>query len=221
MCEPMHSMIQFDDPNDKDDSDNDQSAQAGGHSFGRICGKLSQWSKKLGRWLHVSRLGFGHSETVGRLVGGNVIGWHYEEGKTLYEANWATRDVKVDGRLHVPHYDRDIAIQRATEYANMVSIGNLTTLRNFLEVSLRETDRPWYYMRMMHEYMLTSKGKRAMEHDLRQKFSLKSFDFDSFRSLQELQNATSRKSLTKLMLGYTRRRKLLIPAWADDGQLWQ
>jgi hypothetical protein len=212
MCEPSHSVIQFKDHDDDDDS---LSAQGGGFHRTTILGKLMGYAKKFKDWLHVSRMGLGHSETVGKILS-SVSRWNYDLVMTRYEGHWWNRQVKVDGGYCVPSYDQSYALQAATDYCRAVCTGNLSLLRQFLEASLTKTERPMAYLDAFR-MLLNEKGKASLEKDAKKKMkknlALLCRDFGQPESKQ-------RQQATNFLLGYTRKRHLLVPEWADDNNLW-
>src|SRR5436190_15067817 len=138
MCEPNHSIVQYPDQDD------------GGNPTERTLdllpkkeGWVSWMKKKIKNWFHFSKLGFGHSEATARL---SLIGAYHFPVDTKYEAQWWIRKVQRDGAYYGQAYDSEIALDCATEYAKLSSIGNLTLLRQFLEVSMRKSTRPESYV---------------------------------------------------------------------------
>jgi hypothetical protein len=204
MCEPTHSIVQF--PDQDDD----------GNPTGGLVDAIPletkgqdgfwQWMKKrIGSWFHFSRLGNGHSEALGLLT---VQARRRLPADTKYEATWWNRKVHLDGLFNGQQYDAQLALDCATTYAKAVSIGGLTQLRRFLATSMKKSERPWSYAETFVQ-MLKMEGYNAF-NKLVKKF---------FGSVK--QACTSKlDELIKLMLGFTRKRRFLVDAWADDGKLW-
>lgn len=198
MCEPKHSIVQY--PDDHDDD-------ASGQSYVKsILQGLGQWGKRIGNWFHLSKMGKGHSEAVGQVSKGSV--WQIWDTLTNYECFWWDRKVELDGMFR-GKIDKETALSSAKEYAKQVSIGSLTSLRRFLEASIKQTERPTLYLQRFHSSFLNQRGKKDFERRLR----VVDVSIDKAN--------LSKDALTKLMLGYTRRRGLLVPAWADDVSLWK
>lgn len=208
MCEPTHSIVQWNDPNDPDDDVGGLSAQAGQYPKRMLTGKLVKWARKIGKWMHMSRLGRGHSEAIGERSG--VAGYHFDEVFKLYEAEWWHRQVKPD--LHFPSAE---LLDCATQYAHTSSIGSLTQLRNFLEVSLRNTERRSGYLQRLRNDMLTEKGRHEFDTKCSKYFRIKKDRL----MIHKLSSANIDK-LVNFTLGFTRKRELLVPEWADDDALW-
>lgn len=214
MCEPTHSIVQYDDPNDKNDNDSDDgelSPQAKQYPQSQLTGRLSRWAKKVRNWFHVSKLGRGHSETIGERTGVSL--YSFDHVFSRYEAHWWNRTVVRDGGLH-----RDeVALTSAEDYAKLTSIGDLTQLRRFLEVSMQNTDRPESYIEAVWSSLLTSDGNRQFESDYNKYFKSKYTRYDlSVR----LQDSKKRLEIVKFVIGFTRKRSLLVPEWSDDAALW-
>ena len=200
MCEPSHSINQFDDQD--------------GPRAGMLKSHLQQpesWLKKIWKWLHFSRMGAGHSEAI-KATG-------YVEGHTIpditrYEVHWWNRKVKRDG-LYVgsEKAEADDALEAASEYANRVSIGSLQSLRRFLEVSIDKTPNPKQYVKAFRD-MLTADGLLQFEKRLQK------FGGVLYLANRDWAEEKLRKIIAATCCGFTRKRGLLIPEWADDTKLW-
>lgn len=184
------------------------SPQAGTHIIGQLLGELGKFSKKVRGWMHLSKMGSGHSETLS--ARSNQAMYRYHTTMSLYEAHWWDRKVTRDGG---PNFGEP-QFAAAKEYANMVSIGNLSQLRNFLEQSLSATDRREPYVGRFYENFLNSTGRAEFAAKFKELFKVSRFS--SFSSLTNIKT----ESLTKFMVGFTRKRKLIVPEWADDDKLW-
>jgi hypothetical protein len=203
LCEPTHSIVQFP---DQDDNQNPTGPLVEAIPLETKDGGMWQWlRKKIGSWFHFSRLGFGHSESVGQL---SLSARMRLPADSKYEALWWNRCVRLDGLFNGPHYDAKPALECAETYAKAVSIGGLTQLRRFLETSMRKSERPWNYADAFVQ-MLKKEGCDAFNK------MVKKF-FDNVRKAC----ASNLDSLIKLMLGLTRKRKLLVDVWSDDTKLW-
>ena len=165
MCEPKHSIVQYPDNNDDDQSSGMPTEQ-------RISG-WGEWLRKIGRWLHLSKMGNGHSEAIKAtgLVGD--VKFSREElflpKPTYYEVEWWERKLLLDGpfrgsferigrnaldRSYMAFDERAAELRRALQqeskdaaqqYANAVSIGNMTTFRRFFTTSIAKSAEPRKY----------------------------------------------------------------------------
>ena len=244
MCEPSHSIIQYDPPErDNDDFDGGMSAQSGQYVRDGLLAGLGQWAKKVKGWMHLSMLGKGHSETIGERSNGLMF--RYDNVLRLYEAHWWNRAVVKDGAMSNGRYVNHVTtsqlqLDAATNYANLVSIGDLGQLRRFLEQSLAKTDKSQAYLCMFRDGFLNVDGRTQFDKDVKDVLKveprvLMSTNFanplqvgvlNGMRS--EIGNRDNSKksrplsldSITKFILGFTRKRKLIVPEWADDASLW-
>jgi len=220
MCEPCHSIVQYPDHDDDDRSSGTPTEQ-------RIS-KLGQWLRKFGQWLHLSKMGNGHSEAVAKTSLQTEL---FLPTPTLYEVNWWERKMHIDGAFRggfnrigrnamarqsewsdqykeVREMLRKEAFDAAQHYANAVSIGNMTTFRRFLTVSLQKSDQPTKYVEHF-TLMLNRTGRDSLCQ------RIKEFTMRCGRV-----SKTNVDRVTKLLLGFTRKRELLISEWADDKSLW-
>jgi hypothetical protein len=209
VCEPSHSVVQF---RDNDDDDQNLSAQGGSYKRAMLTTKLRDFAKRVKSWFHVSRLGYGHSEAVGNVLS-TVSLWDMDSILTRYEGHWWNRTVVFDGWFRGPSFDKEFALEAATEYCHNVCTGNLSLLRQFLKTSLQKTKRHDGYADAFR-LMLNEKGKRQFEWDVKKKLK------KSVREVFSSPDPALRAASTNLVLGYTRKRHLLIPEWADDNTLW-
>ena len=201
MCEPSHSIVQFPDEDDR------------GPTGGLIDalpqeGFWERMKKRIGNWFHLSKMGRGHSETLGHLT---LPGRRLLPPDTKYEAHWWERTVVLDGRFNGIEFDKAWALECANEYAHQVSIGSMHQLRQYLEVSMRKSYRPSSYLTAFTQ-MLNAKGRDAFQ------VKIKHLPFIHQRAFYEdyhIQDGFVDKAI-KVMLGFTRKRELLVPEWADD-----
>lgn len=200
MCEPYHSINQFEDQGPT-------SAR-----LDTILGPLRNLGKRIRSWLHLSAAGAGHSEGMAKLLNRSDLS-HYG---TKYETAWWNRKTKIDG-YYFGDLDHQDALIAAEQYAMSSSIGNIQILRRFLEPTLRITDRgPGYYC--VFRDMLTLKGREELERKTKLiggKAMVTEMSAYSWRSGMFLS-----PQLIKAMIGLTRKRSLLVPEWADDDKLW-
>lgn len=202
MCEPTHSIVQFptqDEQGNPTESRLEASIQAI---------KFSGIKKdKIGNWVHFSKLGYGHTESMATM---NPESRGMLPPETRYETEWWVRTTKRDGFFNGPLFDKEEALKCAAAYANRVSIGNLTLLRRFLEVTIRKTlHNPSFYVHAFHG-MLNSKGKDEFDKKI-----------DKVIPTWKKTIKTDVDLVIKLILGFTRKRELLVPEWADDKELWR
>lgn len=203
MCEPNHSVIQCEDPNDGDD---DGLTAQGGYSTGRLTSGLTKWTKKIKKWLHLSMMGSGHSETIGAR---NLVPMHhYHRVFSLYEGHWWDRTFCRDGGL----YGSSEQFECARDYSHQVCMGDLTQLRRFLETSFSNTDRLWMYVLRFRENFLNADGRKAFDKKFKSAFRCPFSD----RALYQV----DKQRFAKFALGFTRKRHLLVPEWADDDRIW-
>ncbi len=224
MCQPAHSIIQFDPP---DDDDQDHGGNASSGRIMSALGKAGKWLKKIGNMFHLSTMGQGHHGALGEIDGFKDTFILPE--RTYFEAHWWNREVKIDGffngRRSAPLYingesanvelrelEKVEALKNSKLYADAVSIGSLHALRQFLEVSLDKTEDPNLYVLAMRR-ILNRKGLVAYEQRLKQIPHIQEINYNKFAF-------DLRESIKGLLLGFTRKRHLLIPEWADDTKLW-
>lgn len=212
MCEPTHSINQFPD-HDNDGNPTASRIDAMPPPLGTADDIWAATRRKIGSWFHFSVMGFGHSEAMATL---SAAAWNYLPPVTRYEAMWWNRTVKLDGTYYGPEFDRAYALDGAKQYAHTLSIGNLTKLRQFLTTSMKRSDRPYYYIEAFKQ-MLTARGRDEFQAKLKRIFKLK--NLSSLFSLgDDIRNNLD--GTIKTVLGFTRKRLLLVPEWADDSTLW-
>jgi len=210
MCEPAHSIVQY--PTNFDDSDLPFGGQMDTESRVKILlGKVGTWATKIGKWFHVSKLGSGHSAALG--MGYKEL--RYLPQSTDYEGFWWRRDFKVDG------WNKEVDIEvyeAAKHYHNLVCMGSIKTFRRFFETSLQQTNRINLYVDCFLEYVLTKKGRDAWMT------KMKSIIFGTSKvstSSPSLNLPVNQEKLIKITMGYTRKRNLFVPEWADDHNFWK
>ncbi len=208
MCEPHQSIIQFPENPPGDDRFDPPPTSS---LFGRVSGAIAEWGRRVGDFFHLSKMGMGHHE-----------GWRHFTGyfripdSTLYEAHWATREFVVDGWYSSSVADRQgEAYAAAHEYAKAISLGDLAAFRRFFEVSIARSKTPMLYVERAFD-MFNARGKDALLAKAKAVFG-RSFTPSAHSGLWLPELI---KPATKMILGLTRHRELLIPAWADDTQIW-
>lgn len=212
MCEPYHSVVQVED----DDGPQGPVANGGGW-FGQVYGEalrsINGFGKRIGRFFHVSRMGAGHSGAIKS----QGIGACREHHLIRYETAWWERQVRFDNSpWHLDDWAKQEALDAATKYSNLVSIGSVQTVRRFLEVSLAQTSSLGMYL---HRYrlMFNKQGVRQVDNALRQFGMGRSGKFKFVNSLDRIENG---QSALNALVGLTRQRRLLVPVWSDDKSLW-
>lgn len=244
MCEPNHSILQYEDPDDKRDDDSDGNEGFGGPTAQTaretFLGRLGKWLRKFGRYQHLSVMGKGHTEAqndVSPFAQSYILGDHAK-----FETAWWNRIVTVDtsseymkrmayarsesGRITTEPYTA------ATQYAEAVCIGNIGLLRRFLEASMESSDRPLSYFAKFTE-MLDRAGRVQLEaktnmffgrNAYRSMFDIgtnQGFGIGSTGKAVMKRLGITTEQVTKLMLGFTRKRSLLVPVWADHELSWR
>lgn len=209
MCEPYHSIIQYDPNRDDDDDDFGGSSQPTYTKSG-LLSSLGSWAKKVRGWFHASKIGSGHTGVLEARTG--LMNREIRKHFALFETAWWNRSTKWDygGQILLPH-EKEERNAAAAEYSQITVTGDLTKLRNFLELSFKKTDHPGSYALMFLE-MLNAEGRDIVNKKHRQYFGTDVGGLNSSRINPE--------SLAKFLVGFTRKRNLLIPEWADDTKLW-
>lgn len=237
MCEPFQSIVQY--PNQDDDQNpTGNLIDAAAQNLKKSSGGMLGWIKKIFGFTHFSRFGAGHS--------GATPFNTYQQARlpepTSYETMWWNRKVHADGEYSGVVHDKRLALEAATEYANRTSIGNLSTLRGFLEASMKNSERPEGYLVRFYNQLLNVKGQSEMQSKLQRFFGM---DTDNMRMLlSDWSSSLSRSAMSELLIaqqhkngmnftkldlinrllnmsmGLTRKRDLLVPEWADDAKLW-
>jgi len=169
----------------------------------------------VGRHLHYAKMGNGHSETIGRIAPGARRRLPED---TKYESAWWNREVKLDGPFHGDAFDKEDALESCRIYANRSCLGHIQKLRQFLEATVKSTERPGaYFERAQH--MLTRAGWLEFEKKLSYIFTSKSASLDTVYYNHAGKNQYVDPVL-KALLGLTRKRQLLVPEWSDVPELW-
>ena len=213
MCEPYHSVVQY--PSDFDDSN----LPFGGNMDKRArlqsaLGKAFSWTKKIGKWFHLSRFGAGHSGAT-RESGRASL---YLPRATLYEGQWWHRQFKLDG-----WYGRGLdplALEAAEKYHKSSVMGNMSLFRRFLETSMVKTNHPQgaaVYVETMLDYVFTKEGANKLLEKFRRVFG-KNVTFA--RVMNQRSHEQEVEKGIKIVMGFSRKRKLFLPHFSDDDSLW-
>lgn len=209
MCEPYHSTIQW------DVSDGIQSMiQAAVEQGSRNALKLVSITDmiepgvKVGAYLHYSAAGAGHS-LAAKL---STLKSNFLQVRNDFETEWWNRSVKIDT---FRHGDETAALDAATIFANRKCIGDLNKFRSFLTRSLTQTENPATYVNAFVR-MLNGDGQVELERRAKYIIGKKAGWFDGHNLTQVM----SPVSLANFLCGFTKKRSLLVPEWADDDAIW-
>jgi len=202
MCEPFHSTVQY-------HIDDDPTSQGGGSTESRLqwgLGKIYDWGKRIRSWFHFSSLGSGHTESIQWARTKEL----YLPREARYECAWWNRQVVFDtGKIHG---DTSDALDAAREYSNVVCIGNIQKFRRFFEVSIDNTKQHREYFALFLDRMLTYEGRDKAYAEMQRCFG-------KYFKISTMSNSLV-QPIKKLLLGYTRKRSLLVPEWSDCPELW-
>lgn len=211
MCEPAHSIVQYPD-HDVDDDAPFSGQLTMGQRLNSALGKAVSWGKKIRKWFHFSKLGAGHSDAIELSGHASLILPEH----TRYEGLWWDREFIIDGPYHGVSIDKRAAIECAEQYHKNVVMGNMSTFRRFLEKSLQKTDRYGSYVIRLSENVLTKKATDEMHKKLKRVLGTVSFGSWGSTSLKPEKKGIA----TDIIMGFTRKRELFLPHWADDDKLW-
>ena len=255
MCEPAHSIVQYKDPNDwKDDDsgDNDSRGESAQSIKSSYAGQFKKWLKKFGTFCHLSTMGKGHSGAIHAKDASLFTRQYMEPDHAKFETIWWQRNLVIDthssymrqmicGKHDMPS-DGILPVEAAREYADAVCIGSVSTLRRFLEASMRNTDKPMAYAEKFVKCILAKRDRkvqakfRSIDQNLFKLIMDNSWDYNVHQTVSDEgiltvhQRIPFRKrrsvvkfpleSLIKVVLGLSRRRDILVPTWADNSKLW-
>lgn len=212
MCEPYHSVVQY--PSDFDDSD----LPFGGNMDKKArlqsaLGKAFSWTKKIGNWFHFSRFGAGHSGATMETARSSL----YLPTPLLYEGEWWHRQFKFDGWCKKVD---PLALEAAEKYHKTSVLGNMSLFRRFLETSMVKTNHPQgaaVYVETMLEYVFTAEGANKLLEKFRRVFG-RSATFNHVMNQRSHERAVEKG--IKIVMGFSRKRELFLPHFADDDSLW-
>jgi hypothetical protein len=159
-------------------------------------------------YYHFAKFGFGHSESLNKVLNNQQL-----PNVLQYETAWWNRSHQFDSYLF--RFDRDMrrcygvhndnpAFVASEIYANRACIGDLPTLRRFLEAALAKT-HAWNSFYNAFTEMLSDKGRSHLVR-CHKKYNISNYQHPR---------------LINLMIGLTRKREMLVTEWADDDKLWQ
>lgn len=197
MCEPYHSVVQFEDRGPGDPTSG---------RLDMVLGPVKNLGRKVWDWFHLSKAGAGHSEALMKAL----ASLHLVPNNTKYEIAWWNRVVKIDGYYH-GDMDNHRALIACEKYADASSIGDIQIFRRWFESTLRASDRGYIYIEMFRS-MLSHEGRLTLEGKMK-KIDPR-FDgggYGPYHLPQPMINA---------MVGLTRKRNLLAPEWSDNDKLW-
>jgi hypothetical protein len=220
MCEPAHSIVQYNCQDDHNDDDFQKPFSSQMDQESRIkaaLGKVLGLGRRISHWLHFSKLGNGHSGVVDNKLSPQLTEFGHADlilpRDTKYENNWWDRKVVFDGRFNGPLSDREPALTAATIYAECSCLGNMSLFRRFLEQSIKNSERFAHrYVERFIEGMLTVDGRIEFTNQLKQVGRGKLFDL--------FKNPNTKDAALAKLMKMTRQRKLLLPHWADNNTLW-
>lgn len=217
MCEPFGSIVQY--------PEHDDHGTPVAEAIKRVIvepqniilppsGIVIPHGSSIGRHLHFARLGKGHSETQTAVFGRNT-NLHLLPADTKYEASWWNRKFRTDGRYNGVAFEAADAFESAQEYANRIALGHIRKLRNFLEISILNTDVPYlYFDRSKH--LLNSKAWLDFEKKI-------SYALGKGASILDIRgglDADLKRQVISALIGLLRNRKNVVPEWADVSSLW-
>jgi len=210
MCEPAHSIVQY-----PTDFDSPVSSQLDKKSLlAAALGKGFGWAKKVGEYFHLSKFGAGHHENTGSLSYRSSI---YLPDPVLWEGLWWKREFKFDGLVGWNSSSIPGSKTAAQEYHNSSAMGNMSLFRRFLETSMRKSSCPYVYVETMLENVLTSEGVNKLLEKFRRVFGQSTspaYVMSRSSSKQQIEKAI------KVVMGFTRQRRLFLPHFSDDDSLW-
>jgi len=213
MCEPYHSVVQY--PDDFNDDDLPFGGQMDKESrLKSALGKAFDWSRKIGKWFHLSKFGAGHSKASGEVSRSSI----YLPRPTLYEGMWWDRKFVLDG---YGYYITDQEALKAAECYHKSSVmGNMKMFRRFLETSMVKTIHPrgpYAYVEKLIENVWTAEGVNKLLEKFRRVFGRNAHPnrIMGYRGTQQ-----PKEKAIKIVMGFTRKRGLFLPHFADDNSLW-
>jgi hypothetical protein len=199
MCEPSHSIVQY------DPEDDDNNRFGGTLDFGLVMDKLGRFAKKIGQWFHISKMGAGHSGAQRRVL--------YLPDPVLYEGEWWNKgNMKLDCR-HGP--EAGPQFDAGYEYHMRVCMGSMQIFRRFFETSLQETNSLHLYITRFMECVLTSEGRDQLSKRISSIMPGKQILAGKGRVEDSVKD-----KIIKATMGYTRKRNILVPEWSMDDGFW-
>jgi len=192
MCEPAHSIVQY-------NLQDDLSAQSNQTRIVHGLCELAAWGKQIGGYFHISCLGSGHTESI-----------KWAKAKELYlpeeirwEGNWWDRTFNLDSPIRTIPFGPYAEVEKAAqEYHNRVAMGTIQKFRNFLETSLRKTNRMAFYLPRLHD-MFDVEASNLL-----------------FRKIKRLDFVKEKEQVISAIMGLTRKRKSFRAHFADDDKFW-
>lgn len=217
MCEPAYSIIQYPD----DDVKKDDDSRFGDHMTVRsrlssaLGNKIADLGRKIKSWFHYSKVACGHSQAI-MLSGRSTL---YLPQPTYYEGLWWDREFVRDGTYYGFDVDSDLAFECAKEYNDTTVMASMSAFRRFLEESIIKSSYSIRYVERLVEDTLNQNGRNAVIAKLRRIFGGSSgavlSDCFGYRVSPE-----KKLQATSVVMGFTRKRKLFLPHWADNDRLW-
>lgn len=193
MCEPSHSIVQYMEDTDK--------------NYNQFAGlKL----RKIHEFYHLSTPGHGHSEAL-ILCGINLDRECRMPTPIYYEGIWWDREVQLDS-LWLRDCVSTESYEAAQAYDRETVTGSMRKFRQFIELSIDRSSQPQYYLDRLLHYVLTPKARDSI---------IKKYTFVTGKNKGYSLRRDDIPMVTKMILGATRNRKNLSPAFADDETLWR
>lgn len=227
MCEPHHSVVQFQirEANEYDDitpysqMDPEQLLQAA--LRGELQSGYLQWGTRIGKYLHFSKLGSGHTgalrvENKSGLVKLNPTlppATHYENKWWDKIGDGGVTKFDFDGSFQGHHTDRYIALTAAQKYSYSMSTCNIEKFTNFIRESVKNSSMAYSYVDKMVDCMLSTTGKEAVLGRLKLMNLREAFGYS--KEVKEKE-----KAIDVVMNVLKEDRKLWKPEWADDKAFW-
>ncbi len=231
MCEPFHSITQFPALTEEQDSLRPQleaATQSPIVSYGLalrdnatikvISDPYADLGVEIDEFVNYSKMGLGHSESLARLP---ARARRRLPQDTRYEVAWWERRVRIDGGFYGgPKYLEQQAMESAKKYAHLASIGSLPIFRRFLETTVRRTDewRRFQYFQRVLENLLTAEGREQLARKLQA--AIGGRKGASILDSLPLLDVPLFDRCVNAMMGFTRKRELMVSEWADDDALW-
>lgn len=212
MCEPAHSVIQYPDrPSNEDDENMPFSGSMDWRQ--RLQVGLGSLGTRIGNWFHFSKIGKGHSEALHVSARTRLLLPEH----TKLEGFWWDRSFDIDGPFYGDPTERAAGIQAAKVYHERSVLANHKVFRNFLEKSIKASDRPEGYVDHLLCDVFTLEGRDKVLQKFRQVFGRTSRVVDQF---YRQASGEFKSRATGVLMGFTRKRNLFRSHFADDLKFW-
>ncbi|MGW8178647.1 MAG: hypothetical protein ACWGQW_07765, partial [bacterium] len=134
-----------------------------------------------------------------------------------YEGEWWRREFILDG--WGGRADEG-ALEMAKAYHDASVMGNMSLFRRFLETSMVKSNHPrgaYAYVEAMLESVWTSEGVNKLLEKFRRVFGPHA---SPALVMSRRSNEREVGRAIKIVMGFTRKRELFLPHFADDDKLW-